>query len=80
MAFPPPTEKQARVIWFSLTGLAVAALIVLGGLVVFGFGWLANELASVIFPLATAAVLAYLLDPLVDLLERRKIPRTRAIL
>ena len=80
MKIPPPTEKQSRVIWFSLTALAMAAMIILGGLVIWGFGWLANKLASVIFPLAIAAVLAYLLDPLVDFLERRKIPRTRAIL
>ncbi len=80
MPFSTPTEKQSRVIWFSLTALAVAAMILLGGLVVWGFGWLANQLASVIFPLAIAAVLAYLLDPLVDFLERRKVPRTRAIL
>ena len=80
MALSSPTEKQSRVIWFSLTALAVAAMILLGGLVIWGFGWLANQLASVIFPLAIAAVLAYLLDPLVDFLERLKIPRTRAIL
>ncbi len=80
MAFPPPSEKQARVFWFSLTGLAVAALIVLGGLVIWGFGWLANKLAAVIFPLAIATVLAYLLDPVVDFLQRRRIPRLRAIL
>ena len=30
--------------------------------------------------LAVAAVVAYLLDPVVDFFERRKIPRTRAIL
>ncbi len=80
MNISPPTEKQSRVIWFSLTALAVAAVIILGGLIVWGFGWLANQLASVIFPLAIAAVIAYLLDPLVDFFERRKVPRTRAIL
>ena len=80
MNIPPPTEKQSRVIWFSLTALAVATVIILGGFLIWGFGWLANQLASVIFPLAIAAVLAYLLDPLVDFLERRKVPRTRAIL
>jgi predicted PurR-regulated permease PerM len=34
----------------------------------------------VLWPLAIAAVLAYLLDPLVDLLERRQMKRQRAIL
>jgi predicted PurR-regulated permease PerM len=80
MNLPPPTEKQARVIWFSLTALAIAAVIMLGALLVWGLGWLVNQLASVIFPLAIAAVLACLLDPVVDFLERRRIPRIRAIL
>ena len=80
MTFPPPTDKQARVIWFSLTALAGAAVLALGALLVSGLGWLANQLASVIFPLAIAAVLACLLDPVVDFLQRRNIPRTRAIL
>ncbi len=80
MALPPPSEKQSRVIWFSLTALAVVTVIGLGGLIAWGFGWLANKLASVIFPLAMAGVFAYLLDPVVDFLEHRKVPRTRAIL
>jgi predicted PurR-regulated permease PerM len=80
MNLPPPTEKQARFLWFSLTALAVAAVIVLGALLVWSLGWLANRLAAVIFPLALAAILACLLDPVVDFLERRKVPRTRAIL
>jgi len=80
MNIPSPSEKQSRVIWFSLTAVAVATVIILGGLLIWGFGWLANKLAAVIFPLAIAAVFAYLLDPLVDFFERRMIPRTRAIL
>jgi predicted PurR-regulated permease PerM len=80
MSFSTPTEKQSRVIWFSITAVAVATVVILCGFLVWGLGWLANKLASVIFPLAIAAVLAYLLDPLVDFLERQKVPRRRAIL
>ncbi len=36
-------------------------------------------LSPVLWPLAIAAVVAYLLDPVVGWLERRKVPRTRAI-
>jgi predicted PurR-regulated permease PerM len=32
-----------------------------------------------LWPLAIAGIIAYLLDPLVDFFERRKIPRHRAI-
>lgn len=38
MSFPPPTPKQARVLWFSLTALAVAVLLVLIGLFLWGVG------------------------------------------
>lgn len=81
MNFPPPTEKQAQVIWFSTTILAVA--IVLGALggTFWALGLLLNKLASLIVPLAIAGIIACLLDPVVDFFEQRLgIPRVRAIL
>ncbi len=79
MNFPPPTEKQARTIWFSLTGLAVAIIVALVVGAVWGLGQVLNVLSPVVWPLAVAGVLAYLLDPVVDLLERKGVPRARAI-
>lgn len=80
MNFPPPTEKQARTIWFCTTVLAIAILLALIGVLCWGIGRVLNLLSPVLLPLAVAAIIAYLLDPVVDFLERRKIPRTRAIL
>lgn len=80
MNFPPPTEKQARIIWLALTGLAIATLVGLVGLLILGLKWVVNGLAPVLWPLAVAGVLAYLLDPVVDYLERRKVRRQNAIL
>ncbi|PYJ04467.1 MAG: hypothetical protein DME25_09920, partial [Verrucomicrobia bacterium] len=80
MSFPPPSPKQARLIWAALTGLAVAALGVLVVACVWGLGQVLRMLSPVLWPLAVAGVLAYLLDPVVDFLERRHVPRTRAIL
>jgi predicted PurR-regulated permease PerM len=79
MTLPPPTERQARIIWLALTGLAVAALCGLVALFVWGVGRVVTILAPVLWPLAVAGVLAYLLDPVVDLFERKGAPRTRAI-
>jgi predicted PurR-regulated permease PerM len=79
MNFPPPTERQARIIWMALTGLAVAALIGLLVGLVWGLGRVLHVLSPVIWPLAVAGVLACLLDPVVDFLVRKKVPRTRAI-
>jgi predicted PurR-regulated permease PerM len=81
MNFPPPSEKQAQVIWFSVTTLAVAVVLGALGGVFWVLGFLLNKLASLVLPLAVAGIIACLLDPLVDLFqERMKIPRIRAIL
>jgi predicted PurR-regulated permease PerM len=79
MSFPSPTERQARVLWFSLTALALGICLVLLGLVLWGIGWILQTLSSVLLPLAIAAIIAYLLDPVVDFFERKQIPRVRAI-
>ncbi len=80
MPFPPPNEKQARLIWAALTGLAAALIVALVVAFVWGIGRVLEILAPVLWPLAVAGVLAYLLDPVVDFLERRRVPRTRAII
>jgi predicted PurR-regulated permease PerM len=79
MSVPPPSERQARVIWLALTGLAFAALVALLAGVVWGLGRVLNVLSPVLWPLAVGGVLAYLLDPLVDMLERRGMKRPKAI-
>ena len=80
MVFPPPTPNQARWLWGALTTLAVLVVLAAAGLLLWVVAFLARELSSVLAPLAIAAVFAYLLDPMVDLLERRGAPRPRAIL
>jgi predicted PurR-regulated permease PerM len=80
MSLPPPTPKQARVVWFALTSLAVAVLVVLAVALIWGLGKVLHILAPVLWPLAVAGVIAYLLDPVVDFLQRKGVPRTRAII
>ena len=75
----PPTEKQACAIRFALTGLAVATVIVLIVAAVWGLGRVLDLLSPVLWPLAIAAVVACLLSPVVDVFERKKVPRARAI-
>jgi predicted PurR-regulated permease PerM len=80
MSFAPPSPKQARLIWVALSALAIAVLVVLIVALIWGLGQVLQLLAPVLWPLAVAAVIAYLLDPLVDHLEtKRHLPRTRAI-
>ncbi len=80
MSFPPPTPKQARILWLSLTALAMGVQLGLIGLLLWGLGWVLQTLSSVLLPLAVAGIIAYLLDPVVDFLVGKKIPRTRSIL
>ena len=80
MNIPPPTEKQARLIWLAVTGLALATIVALIVALVWGLGRVLNVFAPVIWPLAVAAVLACLLDPVVEFLVRKKSPRLRAII
>jgi predicted PurR-regulated permease PerM len=64
----------------ALTGLAIAAIIALVAGLVWGLGEVLRILGPVLWPLAVAGVVAYLLDPVVDWLERKRIPRPRAIM
>ena len=80
MPFPPPTPRQARVLWFALTTLALAVLLALLGLSVWGLGRLLDRLSVVLMPLMVALILAYILDPVVEFLTRKKLPRICAVL
>jgi predicted PurR-regulated permease PerM len=80
MSFPEPTPKQAKVVWLALTATAVAVLLLLTAALVWGLGQALHLLSPVLWPLAVAGVIAYLLDPVVDFLEGRGLPRTRAII
>ncbi|MFM1768618.1 MAG: hypothetical protein RJA22_1147 [Verrucomicrobiota bacterium] len=80
MSLPPPSPQQARLIWLALTGLAAAVLVGLLAGAVWGLGRILHLLAPVLWPLALAGVLAYLLDPVVDWFGQRGVSRPRAIL
>jgi predicted PurR-regulated permease PerM len=80
MTMPPPTDRQARIIWLALSGAAIAVLVGLAAGLVWGLGQIVQILSPVLWPLAIAGVVAYLLDPVVDFLEHKSIPRPRAII
>ncbi len=78
MDFPPPTAKQAKTIWAAATLLAVSVLVTLIVGFIWGIGFVLQVLSPVLWPLAIAAALAYLLDPVVDFIAHRKVSRFRA--
>jgi len=68
------------VLWFALTTLALAVLLALLGLFVWGLGQLLDRLSAVLVPVVLALILAYILDPVVEFLTRKKLPRIWAVL
>jgi predicted PurR-regulated permease PerM len=80
VSFPPPTHGQARIIWVAVTGLALALILTLVIACIWGIGQILQILGPILWPLAVAGVIAYLLDPVVDYIERKGVPRTKAIL
>ncbi len=80
MSFPSPTPKQARILWASLTALAIGVLAALAVGFIWVLGLVLQQLSSVLLPLGIAGIIAYLLDPVVDALEKRGLPRARAII
>jgi len=80
MSFPGPTESQGRIVWASLTAFAIALLIAILCAFIWGLGQVLHVLSPVLWPLAIAGIIAYLLDPVVDYFERRNISRRKAII
>jgi predicted PurR-regulated permease PerM len=80
MNFPSPSEKQARLIWTAVSGLALGTILALVAGAVWGLGLVLHLFGSVVWPIAVAGIVAYLLDPVVDVIEQRGLPRARAIL
>jgi predicted PurR-regulated permease PerM len=80
LGFPPPTKRQARVLWFSLTMFSVAVVMVLLGLLVWGVSIVLHRLSAVMVPMAVALILAYILNPVVEFLQhKRSMPRMWAV-
>jgi predicted PurR-regulated permease PerM len=74
-----PTPWQKRTMWAALTALFVVLLIVIAGAVIYVGANLISFLQPILIPVAIALILAYLLDPLVTELCRRKMGRGWAI-
>ena len=75
-----PTHWQRKTMWASLTALFVVVLFVIVGSVVWLGANVVAFLQPILIPVAIAAILAYLLDPLVTYLANRGFGRTKAVL
>jgi predicted PurR-regulated permease PerM len=75
-----PTPIQKKILWAAVTSVSFVAM----GAVATLLGWLIvnaiSYLQPVLIPIAIAAILAYLLDPVVTWLERRRLSRTMSVI
>lgn len=75
-----PTRFQQKTLWSAATGLS---MLVLGSLLV-GLVWMIGQIFSflqpVLVPLVVAGIIAYLLDPVVRILEKRGLSRLWAVI
>jgi predicted PurR-regulated permease PerM len=75
-----PTPWQRKTMWASLTAIFVVVLFLIVGTVVYLGANLIAFLQPILIPVAIAAILAYLLDPVVTYLAGRGFGRTKAVL
>src|SRR5436305_14555054 len=80
MSFPSPSDSQARIVWASITAFAIALFIAIICAFIWGLGQVLHVLSPVLWPLAIAGIIAYLLDPVVDFFEHRNMSRPKSII
>src|SRR5213595_675617 len=74
-----PTPWQRKMMWAALTACFVLLLVVVLGAVIWAAANVISFLQPILIPVAIAAILAYLLDPLVTKMSRGAFTRTKAI-
>src|SRR6476659_7991842 len=74
-----PTLWQRKMMWAALTACFVVALVVIVAAVIWAGASVIAFLQPILIPIAIAAILAYLLDPLVTRMSERAFTRTKAI-
>jgi predicted PurR-regulated permease PerM len=74
-----PTPWQRKMMWAALTACFVVVLIVIVAVVIWASASVISFLQPILIPVAIAAILTYLLDPLVTKMSRGALTRTKAI-
>src|SRR6184192_560559 len=74
-----PTPWQRKMMWAALTAFFVVVLIGILASVIWAGASIISFLQPILIPVAIAAILMYLLDPLVTKMSRGPLTRTKAI-
>src|SRR6478752_6246388 len=74
-----PTVWQRKMMWAALTACFVVVLVVIVAATIWAGASIISFLQPILIPVAIAAILAYLLDPLVTKMSRGTLSRTKAV-
>src|ERR1044071_5059290 len=74
-----PTPWQCKMMWAALTACFVVVLVVIVAAAIWAAASIISFLQPILIPVAIAAILTYLLDPLVTKMSRGALTRTKAI-
>jgi predicted PurR-regulated permease PerM len=74
-----PTPWQRKTMWAALTACFVVLLVIVVGAVIWAAASVISFLQPILIPVAIAAILTYLLDPLVTKMSRGTLSRTKAV-
>lgn len=77
---PYPTNDQRRILWTALAALAVMALLGVAALIFVGFISFLSWSYPILLPLGLGVIIALVLDPIVDFLQKRGLHRQSATL
>ncbi len=73
-----PSDFQRNVAWSALSGISLVILIGLVCTLIWGFGRIFSYLEPVLLPIIIAGVIAYILNPIVEWIQRRGVRRSWA--
>jgi predicted PurR-regulated permease PerM len=74
-----PTLWQKKTVWAALSALSIVFIVVVAGAVIWVGANIISFLQPILIPVAIAAILAYLLDPLVTRMCKGGLSRTKAV-
>src|SRR5262249_32844354 len=74
-----PTPWQRKMMWAALTACFVVVLVLIVAALIWAAANIISFLQPILIPVAIAAILTYLLDPLVTKMSRGTLTRTKTI-
>src|SRR5260370_33708535 len=74
-----PTPSQLKTMWAAFRACCVVLLIVVVGAAIWTAANIVSFLQPILIPVAIAVILTYLLDPLVTIMSRGTLSRTKAV-